>query len=71
MLDLDPYSILGGFIFSTIGMGAFAYGSKLDLRQPRAIGLVLLIYPYFTSNTWLLWGLGVGLLILLWFYHHE
>lgn len=71
MFDLDPYSILAGFIFSTIGMGAFAYGRKLDLWQPRAIGLVLLIYPYFISNAWLLWGLGVGLLILLWFYHHE
>ncbi len=71
MFDLDPYSILAGFIFSTIGMGAFTYGRKLDLWQPRAIGLVLLIYPYFISNAWLLWGLGVGLLILLWFYHHE
>jgi hypothetical protein len=71
MFDLDPYSILAGFIFSTIGLGAFSYGRKLDLWQPRAIGLALMIYPYFISNAWLLWGIGVTLLTLLWFYHYE
>jgi len=36
-----------------------------------AIGLVLMVYPYFIYNSWLLWGIGVGLLVLLWFQHHE
>jgi hypothetical protein len=71
MFTLNPYSILAGFIFSTIGLGAFSYGRKLELWQPRVIGLALMVYPYFTSNEWLLWGVGVGLLVLLWFYHHE
>ena len=39
MFNLNPYSILAGFIFSTIGLGAFSYGRKLDLWQPRVIGL--------------------------------
>lgn len=71
MFALNPFSILAGLIFSTLGLGAFSYGKKLDLWQPRVIGLALLVYPYFTSNEWLLWGIGVGLLVLLWFYHHE
>jgi len=69
--EFSPYNILAGFVFGTLGWGAFVYGRKLDLWQPRAIGLALMIYPYFIYNPWLLWGVGVGLLVLLWFYHHE
>jgi hypothetical protein len=71
MFNLNPYSILAGIVFSTIGIGAFSYGKKLDLWQPRVIGLGLMIYPYFISNLWFLWGIGCALLVLLWFYHHE
>jgi hypothetical protein len=71
MLNFNPYNLLAGFIFGTLGWGAFAYGKRLELWQPRAIGLALMIYPYFITREWLLWGTGVGLLVLLWFYHHE
>jgi hypothetical protein len=70
-MSLDPYNLLAGLIFGMIGLGAFSYGKKLDLWQPRAIGAALIAYPYFVSNGWLLWGIGTGLLVLLWFYHHE
>jgi hypothetical protein len=71
MLNFNPYNILAGFIFGTIGWGAFMYGKRLDLWQPRAIGVALMVYPYLTSNSWLLWGTGVGLLVLLCFYHRH
>ena len=44
---------------------------QLDLWKPRVIGILLMVYPYFTDNGWLLWGAGVGLLVLLWFQHDE
>ncbi len=69
--NFSPYNLLAGFIFGTLGMGAFSYGRKLDLWQPRVIGLLLMFYAYFFSNAWLLWGIGVGLVVLLWFYHNE
>jgi hypothetical protein len=65
------YMILAGFIFGTIGMGAFAYGRKLELWQPRAIGVALMVYPYLFTNLWLLWGVGTGLLVLLYYFHSE
>ncbi len=70
-INLEPYNILAGFIFGTIGWGSFIYGRRLDLWQPKAIGLALMIYPYFFANAWLLWGLGVGLLVTLWFHHDQ
>jgi len=69
LLNFNPYNILAGIVFGTIGWGAFSYGKKLDLWQPRAIGVGLMVYPYFFSNAWLLWGVGVGLLVMLWFHH--
>ncbi len=71
MLNFNPYNILAGFVFGTIGWGAFSYGRKLELWQPRAIGLTLMLYPYFIGNAVLLWIVGPALLVLLWFYHHE
>ena len=69
--SLDPYNILAGFIFGTLGWGVLSYGRKLDLWQPKAIGLSLMIYPYFFTNNWLLWGIGVALLVVLWFHHDQ
>lgn len=71
MFNINPYNILAGFIFGTIGFGAFSYGKRLDLWQPRAIGVLLMIYPYAISTPWLLWAIGVGLLVLLYFYHQH
>ena len=70
-MDFSPYNLLAGFIFGTIGWGAFSYGRKLELWQPKSIGLGLMLYPYFIGNRYLLWGIGLGLLVLLWFYHDE
>lgn len=63
--------ILGGFIFSTIGIGAFGYGRKLELWKPKAIGLALLGYPYFVYNVAAVWSIGLALCVLLWFHHDE
>jgi hypothetical protein len=73
-MDFSNFSllnILAGFIFGTLGWGAFRYGKSLERWQPRAIGLALMIYPYFIYNKWLLWIIGIGLLVLLWFFHDE
>jgi hypothetical protein len=71
MLSFNPYTLLAGFVFGTIGWGAYRYGKSLDRWQPRVIGAALMAYPYFFDNAWFLWGCGIGLLILLWFYHDE
>lgn len=71
VLNFNPYNLLAGFVFGTIGWGAFSYGRKLALAKPMVIGLTLMIYPYFFSNAWLLWGIGIALLVALWKFRHD
>ncbi|MFT4177000.1 MAG: hypothetical protein QM627_10130 [Luteolibacter sp.] len=70
-MSFNPYNLLAGLVFGTIGLASVNYGRKLDLWKPVGIGLLLIAYPYFVSNVWLMWGIGVGLLVLLWFHHDE
>jgi hypothetical protein len=70
-ISFEPYNLLAGFIFGTIGWGASRYGKQLELWQPRAIGWALMLYPYFIVNRILVWAIGVVLLVLLWLFHSE
>lgn len=67
----DGYNILAGLLFGAIGMVSLNFGRKMQRWKPVAIGLSLMIYPYFVYNRWLLWGIGSGLLATLWFHHDE
>lgn len=71
MMNFEPYNILAGIIFGTIGWGAFMFGRRLDLTYPKIIGIVLMAYPYFIQQRVLIWLVGVVLLILLWIKRHE
>ena len=51
-------NLIGGFLFSAIGFVAFIYGKKMTLWRPMVLGVALMIYPYFFTNTWLLYGIG-------------
>lgn len=71
MLNFNPYNLIAGFVFGTIGWGAFVYGKRLDLWQPRAIGVALMVYPYLIGHHIMIWAVGAALLGLLWRFHHE
>lgn len=70
-MDFSPFTLLAGFIFGTIGWGAFRYGRQLDLWQPKAIGMALMGYPYFIPHRIGVWVIGGMLIILLWMFHDE
>ena len=46
-------------------MGAFVYGKRTGLVKPMIIGVVLMVYPYFVSEDWLMYLIGVALCVLL------
>jgi hypothetical protein len=55
--------LIGAIIFSIIGYAGYRYGKKTSLRTTKWIGIVLMLYPYVISQTWLLFTVGAGLCV--------
>ncbi len=58
---MDTANIVAGIVFGTIGFAAFIYGKKQALMRPMLLGVILMAYPYFVSNVWLLYLIGIAL----------
>jgi hypothetical protein len=43
--------LLWGLLFSSIGLGFFAYGRKQGRVVPLVCGVALMIFPYFLSSS--------------------
>ena len=61
-------NLIGGLIFGIIGWCTFMYGRKAKSAKPMVIGIVLMVYPYFIPNTFLLYAIGVALTASLYFW---
>jgi hypothetical protein len=59
MLNFSTASLIGGFVFGSIGFVAFAYGKRMNLWKLMFCGLALMIYPYFVANTVAMIVIGV------------
>ncbi len=60
-MEISAANIIGWTLFGLIGMGVFAYGKKVCSWKPMAIGAGLMVYPYFVTNTIVMWIVGVAL----------
>ena len=61
-------NVLGGIIFGGVGLVAFTYGRKMANFKMLGIGIALMGYPYFISNTLLLYVIGCVLTGALYFF---
>ena len=55
-------TLLSGLLFASIGTGYLIYGKKQQRHAALFSGIALIGYPYFISDPWLLWAIGLGLL---------
>jgi hypothetical protein len=51
-----PAALFALIVFGLIGTGALMYGKRMEQWKSMTIGGVLLVFPYFVSQTWLIWG---------------
>ena len=67
MFEASSSLLLLGLLFGSIGLGFFIYGRKQASIVPLVCGLLLMVVPYFISNTLLLFALGAVLVVLPYF----
>jgi hypothetical protein len=56
-----PAALFAMIFFSLVGLAAVRYGRKWMVWEPIALGIALMIYPYFVDRTWLLYTVGLAL----------
>jgi hypothetical protein len=62
---VDPTWLLISGLFSLVGFAVFTYGRRQRTATHTAIGVALMVYPYFVSGTYALIGVGVLLLVAM------
>ena len=66
--SINWWNIISGFVFGIIGWFAFIHGKKEKSWRPMVIGIALMVYPYFVSNTVLAVIIGMALTAALYFW---
>jgi hypothetical protein len=61
MADFTIANLIGWTLFGAVGFVAFMYGKRQSAMKTMLIGLTLLAYPYFVSNTLAMYAIGVAL----------
>ena len=56
---------MAGFVVSGVGFVLFSYGRKQGRIPHVAVGLVLMVFPYFVPSVFLMVGIAVLLCALL------
>ena len=57
----EPAALFGIILFGSIGFAAFIYGRKSRRPKPLVLDVGLKVFPYFVSQTWLLYTIGAVL----------
>ncbi len=65
MMSFTTANLIGGTIFSGVGLAAFIYGKKQVSFKPMIIGAVLMGYPFFITNTVAIYAVGAVLTVAL------
>jgi len=64
---LNTSLLLWGLLFGSVGFGFFLYGRKQKAAVPLVCGLVLMVFPYFVSDTVFLVAIGGALVAIPYF----
>ncbi len=62
LVNLDPWYLFLGLIFSMIGFGYFRYGKRQGDGPAMIVGVGLMVYPYFITSPLAVVGVGVLLM---------
>ena len=64
---MDTTLLVWAMLLSAIGLAFFMYGKKQKAPVPLVSGLVLMLFPYFVSNVYLMVAVGALLIAVPYF----
>jgi hypothetical protein len=62
-----PAYLAGLLLFGIVGIAAWRHGRKTRRPTAKWLGLALMLYPYVTPQTWLMYSVGAALSVWLFF----
>jgi hypothetical protein len=63
----SPAYMIGAIVFGLVGLVAYIHGRRVNRPRTRWLGLALMLYPYVVWNTAMLYVVGVGLCVGVWY----
>jgi len=60
-MDFDPTLLILSILPSTVGFALFTYGRKQQRWPQFAVGILFMVYPYFTGTVATMVGAGLFL----------
>ena len=63
--NFSAANLIGGLLFGAVGFVAFVYGKRQSAIRAMVIGVALMAFPYFVSNSIVMYGIGAVLTVAL------
>jgi len=64
-------NLFASVLFGIIGYAAYRYGRKTGSKNPVYIGMLLMLYPFVVSETWMMYAVGIALCIALYIFRQS
>lgn len=64
-MDFSAGSLAAGFLVSGVGFVLFKYGRKMSRGPQVLVGIVLMVFPYFVPNPYMMFSIAAALCALL------
>ena len=61
----DASALIVAMLVSVVGLALFVFGKKQSRPPQLAVGLLMMVYPYFISTAWVSLSIGALLLALM------
>lgn len=62
-MDFDVNFLIASIVISGVGFVLFSYGRSMKRAPQMAVGIALMVFPYFVSS--ILWMLVISAVLLL------
>lgn len=71
LFQINVPALIAAFLFGVIGFWMYKEGRRREHTKIWAIGIALMLYPYFVSGAWPTWLVGGALCASAYYYWNR